>query len=99
MQHLWTVYCFIEIKFVFFYQIVESYSYEGRFENSSGIHSGSDTVLEKVQLETISTSSSNEPQSDSSNSVSLTEQPMSLTVRTNISNFRIFLRAKNVRFF
>lgn len=78
-----TNYCFTDTFFSSF-QLVESYSYERRFETSSGVHSASDidnvhTILEKAQLETISTSSSNEPRSDSSNSISLNEQPMSLT--------------------
>ncbi|XP_037046735.1 uncharacterized protein LOC119081716 isoform X6 [Bradysia coprophila] len=73
-------------------KLVESYSYERRFENSSGIHSGSDidgnvqSILQKAQLETLSTSSSNEPRSDSSNSVSLNDQPMSLTATDFIGN-------------
>ncbi|KAG4073519.1 hypothetical protein HA402_000743 [Bradysia odoriphaga] len=73
-------------------KLVESYSYERRFENSSGIHSGSDIdgnvqrILQKAQLETLSTSSSNEPRSDSSNSVSLNDQPMSLTATDFIGN-------------
>ncbi|KAJ6643313.1 hypothetical protein Bhyg_08273 [Pseudolycoriella hygida] len=66
-------------------KLVESYSYERRLDNSSGVHSGSDiennvqSTLEKSRFENSSTSSSNEPRSDSSNSVSLNDQPMSLT--------------------